>query len=79
MTERFSGGAGDERQESERHAVARGEFVFVFGAGFGDLRHIDAVHGGDVGGNALAHHHVLGDLDAHVAHGFHAGLRGGSR
>jgi hypothetical protein len=37
------------------------------------------VHGGDVGGNALAHHHVLGDLDAHVAHGFHAGLRGGSR
>jgi hypothetical protein len=67
-------GARDEGEVGQREAVRRLEIGFVALAHFGNLGHVDAVHGGDVRGGALRQHHVLGDLLAHGAEGLDARL-----
>ena len=40
----------------------------------GHYGHVHTMNGGHVGGGPLRHHHVLGDLDAHLAQRLNAGL-----
>ena len=66
LTSASDGGGGDERHIGELDAVLLLEAGLFALAQAGDARHVDLVDGVDVGADAHALDHALGDDGAHL-------------